>query len=394
MTVASAATTRVFTMRPPTDSQDRLHLAILAAGEIFGGAERQILTLSQTLASGGNAMPTLIVYHNGDLAIEARRLGIPVRVVGARGLVDLRSIRKLQRILHAERINAISLHGYRASVYLALSLAGQRINVVKTEHGGIEAAGERLSERLRPQIYRWLENVATRQLGAQVVYVTRELQALCKREHAKLQRHVIYNGIAPLDRTSTTRPPEFRTGMMNLVAVGRLERVKGLDVAIRALANPAMPSLAHLYLVGSGPELERLTALARELDVAARVSFLGFREQVYDYIAHADALLMPSHHEGLPYTLLEALSLGTPVVASRVGGLAEVLTSEESALLVEPRDPEGIARAVLALAEVPELGEKLARNGRSLIASQFTADEMARRYLSLFDAGRLTRAQG
>jgi glycosyltransferase involved in cell wall biosynthesis len=126
----------------------------------------------------------------------------------------------------------------------------------------------------------------------------------------------------------------------------------------------------------------------------ARVSFLGFRDNVYDYIAHADALLMPSHHEGLPYTLLEALSLGTPVIASRVGGLAEVLTDRETALLVEPRDPGEIAQAVRTLAETPELAKKLACNGQALIASQFTADEMARRYRSLFEAVRLTRGGG
>jgi glycosyltransferase involved in cell wall biosynthesis len=121
------------------------------------------------------------------------------------------------------------------------------------------------------------------------------------------------------------------------------------------------------------------------------VSFLGFRANVYDYIAHADGLLMPSHHEGLPYTLLEALSLGTPVIASRVGGLSEVLTDRQTALLVEPGNPAALAQAVRALAETPELREQLVRNGRALIAARFTADEMARQYRSLFESVGLSR---
>jgi len=380
-------------MHAPTNTRDDLRLAILAPGEIFGGAERQILTLSTTLASAGGPQPTLIVFHNGELADRARRLGIPVQVTGARGLIDLQSIRQLRQILHRERINAVGLHGYRASVYLALAVSGQPIGVVKTEHGAIESANERAAERLRSRIYRWLENVATRSLGAHVVYVTRELQTICSREHAKLQRQVIYNGIVPLDRGPTTRPPEYRAGTLNLVAVGRLERVKGLEFAIRALANPAMPAPAHLFLVGSGPERDRLEVLAKELGATARVSFLGFRENAYDYIAQANALLMPSQHEGLPYTLLEALSLGTPVIASRVGGLAEVLTDRDTALLVKPGNPEEIAQAVLNLMETPGLAENLARNGKSLIAAQFTAEEMTRRYRSLFEAVRSNRAQ-
>jgi glycosyltransferase involved in cell wall biosynthesis len=294
----------------------------------------------------------------------------------------------LKQVLQEERINVVSVHGYRAAAYLALAVPRHSIGVVITEHGGIEAAGDGPVRRLRPHLYRWIENTATRRLGAHIVYVTRDLQGRCSGEHRRLSQSVIYNGIAPLDRAATTRPLEFRSDGMNLVAVGRLEPVKGLDVAIRALTLAAMPSSVRLYCVGSGPELERLTSLARELGVTARVSFLGFRDNVYDYVAHADALLMPSRHEGLPYTLLEALSLGTPVIASRVGGLAEVLTGGQTALLVEPGNPAAVAQAIQELATTPNLGEQLVRNGRALVATGFTADEMARQYRSVFDSAR------
>ena len=381
-------------MKPRPEGSTGLRLAILAPGELFGGAERQILTLAQALATGGEAAPVLIVFHDRELAGQARRLGIPVRVLGVRGLVDLRAVRHLRRLLREEHFDAVSLHGYRASVYLALAVAGRPIGVVKTEHGNVEALGDQLTQRLRPRLYRWLENTATRLLRAHVVYVTHDLQARCSGEHRYLQRNVIYNGIAPIVQDRASVPPEFHPEAMNLVAIGRLAPVKGLDIAIRAMRDPAMPSEVRLFLVGSGPELATLTDLARELGVTARVSFLGFRENVYDYIAHADALLMPSHHEGLPYTLLEALSLGTPVIASRVGGLAEVLTDRQTAILVDPDNPAALAQAVHVLAEIPELAEQLVRNGRDLVAKSFTADEMARQYLSLFESVRVARHGG
>ena len=381
-------------MQPPPDNSTGLRLAILAPGELFGGAERQILTLAEALATGGQAAPVLVLFHDRELADHARRLGIPVRILGARGVVDGRAIRLLRQLLRKERFDAVSLHGYRASVYLALAAAGQPIGVVKTEHGNVEAMGHGLSQRLRPRLYRRLENAATRRLRAQVVYVTHDLEARCSGEHESLQRSVIYNGIAPLVLDHAAVPPEFHPEAMNLVAIGRLAPVKGLDIAIRAMRDPAMPSEARLFLVGSGPELTTLSDLARDLGVTARVSFLGFRENVYDYIAHADALLMPSHHEGLPYTLLEALSLATPVIASRVGGLAEVLTDRQTALLVDPDNPAALAQAVGVVAETPLLAEQLVRNGRDLIATGFTAVEMARQYLSLFESVRVAPRGG
>lgn len=374
------------TGRPP-------RLAILAAGEIFGGAERQILTLSGELASAGES-PLLIAFHDNQLADDARRLGMNVLVLGARGLIDIRAVRHLRMALCEHAIETVSVHGYRSSVYLALAMAGRSIRVVKTEHGSVELHGDGQLQRVRPWLYRWLENVSTRLLRALVVYVTQELQSRCLGEHRGLQQHVIYNGLSPPDRASTARPPDFRSETINLVAVGRLDPVKGIDIAVRSLSQPEMPSQVQLYVVGSGPEQSALADLARDLGVGARVSFIGFRNNVYDYIAHADALLMPSRHEGLPYTLLEALSLGTPVIASRVGGLAEVLTDRQTALLVEPGNQTELAKAVRNLVSAPELREQLVRNGRDLVREKFTAGEMTRRYRLLFQPTAPTQAGG
>lgn len=373
-------------MQLSPNQERHLHVAILSTGEIFGGAERQILTLAETLASEGQASPVFLLFHDGELADRARRLGIPVRVLGAGGLLDLKSILLLRQFLHTECPDVVSVHGYRASVYLALSHV--TLPVVKTEHGAIEATTGRLLLRSRPRIYRWLENIATRWMRAHVVYVTYDLQSRCHREHRHIEQCVIYNGITPPDHASTICPLEFREENINVALVGRLEPVKGVDIAIRALVALDTPRPTRLFVIGSGPERDSLADLARELGVAEQVSFLGFRANVYDYIAHADVLLMPSHHEGLPYTLLEALSLGTPVIASRVGGLAEVLVDRHTALLVDPASPIAIAKAILTLNGEPNLVGNLIRNGREMVAARFTAANMTRRYRSLFESVR------
>ena len=145
-----------------------------------------------------------------------------------------------------------------------------------------------------------------------------------------------------------------------------------------------MPSNARLHIVGAGPMLSELQTLARQLDIQDRVGFLGFRDNVYDYIAHADALLMPSLHEGLPYTILEAMALGTPILAARVGGLAEVLVHEKTALLFEPADENALAAAVARLCEDSSLSQSLTTRARDESGRRFSAEVMADGYLELF----------
>ena len=119
--------------------------------------------------------------------------------------------------------------------------------------------------------------------------------------------------------------------------------------------------------------------------------FHGFQREILDWIAHLDALLMPSLHEGLPYTLLEAMSLGVPAIASRVGGLAEVLRHGETGLLVEVGDAAGLAGALAKLAGDPgygrEMGEAAAREQRE----RYTLDRMVDDYLAVYAAAAAAR---
>jgi len=360
-----------------------LRIAIVATGEIFGGAERQILTLARCLAARDDCHAELLLLHDRQLAAEARRLGLPIRILGARGLLDVHCIKAMNRAIHDDSIDVISVHGYRSTTYLALSRQAKRIPIMKTEHGAMEIGRGSLSERLKAWLYRGLDNWATHRLKATRIYVTHDLQRLCATEHRGSPHRIIYNGIDVPSRAATSRPKEYSEGLRHLVVVGRLEHVKGVDIAIRAMADPCMPPGTHLHVIGAGPDTDSLTRLAHDIGVAERVSMLGFRSNVYDYVAHADVLLLPSRHEGLPYTLLEAMSLGTPVIASRVGGLAEVLTDERQALLVAPEDPAGLAAATHRLLESASLKDALSGAAAQLVQERFTASLMSEHYLAL-----------
>jgi glycosyltransferase involved in cell wall biosynthesis len=134
-------------------------------------------------------------------------------------------------------------------------------------------------------------------------------------------------------------------GARSLVFAGRLTDQKDLDVALAALAEV---EAARLDVIGDGPERTRLEQSARELGLGSRVQFLGAlpREQALAHVRDAEAVVLSSAWENFPHGVVEALALGTPVIATSVGGVPEVVRDGENGLLVAPGDPGAFAAAV------------------------------------------------
>jgi glycogen(starch) synthase len=128
---------------------------------------------------------------------------------------------------------------------------------------------------------------------------------------------------------------------------------------------------ATLVLVGDGPERERLTALAERLGVAGRTRFVGSlpREHVLRYLSGADAAVLSSSWENLPHSAVEALSVGTPVVSTAVGGVPEVVHDRENGLLVPPDDPQALAAALREVLDDDELRRRLAAAAQTSVAA-------------------------
>jgi glycosyltransferase involved in cell wall biosynthesis len=145
------------------------------------------------------------------------------------------------------------------------------------------------------------------------------------------------------------RPIERKeNSQFTLLAVGHLVPVKGQELIIGAL--PLLPGV-RLVLAGDGPDRKKLEALARSLNVAERVEFLGAvpQSQLRGHYGSADALVLASSREGWANVLLESMACGTPVVASRVYGTPEVVAAPQAGVLMEERTPQGVADAVNAL---------------------------------------------
>ncbi|MEX2643565.1 MAG: glycosyltransferase [Acetobacterales bacterium] len=182
----------------------------------------------------------------------------------------------------------------------------------------------------------------------------------------------------PLARGSLDTPEDVPL----LVALGRLHPNKAFDVLLSALAG--MPR-AHLWLAGEGPERRSLEALARELDVADRVRFLGWRDDAPALIQAADLFVCPSRHEPLGNVVIEAWAAGTPVVAAAAAGPRELIQDRKSGLLVPIDDADALRRAAEEVLREDSLARSMVAAGREAYDAAFTEPAVVRAYRGFFE---------
>jgi glycosyltransferase involved in cell wall biosynthesis len=180
-----------------------------------------------------------------------------------------------------------------------------------------------------------------------------------------------------IDRSKLGTPEDA----MLVTAAGRFVPRKGFDLLIRAVARL---DNAHLWLIGEGQEAGNLQRLASEAGASGRVHFVGWQDDPSAYVAASDIFCMPSRHEPLGNVILEAWSVGVPVVSSRSEGPSWFMRDGENGLLVEIDDVDGFATALERLRGDAALRKKIVEGGQETLARQFSKESITRQYMKLF----------
>jgi glycosyltransferase involved in cell wall biosynthesis len=148
----------------------------------------------------------------------------------------------------------------------------------------------------------------------------------------------------------------------------------------------AKPDLRwKLLLVGSGPEQARLEAAVQRLALGNRILFAGHRSNVLPFLQLSNLMVLPSHSEGSPHVVLEAMAAGVPIVATRVGGVPEILEDAETAVLVPPRDPAALASGIARVLASETMAASLAANAREVLRRRFSHDTYKTTLLGIYD---------
>lgn len=338
----------------------------------------------------------------GELWAEARERGIKTWYVPALQrkvdpIADLKAYADIRRRLREGSYHIVHTHISKAGILgrLAARRAGVPV-VVHTYHGQVEEVSGR---SLKSYLFRACERCAARWTD-RIVAVSEETVKECLRRGIgkPAQYRVIHNGIdlAPfLERCSAPAARVSAGAGPCLGTIGSLTREKGLEVLLQAftLLRQRHPQL-QLQIVGDGKLRGELQAMARQLGIAESVHFQGIAADVRPWLASFDLFVLPSLQEGLPTVLLEAMAAGRPVVASRVGGIPEVVIDGRTGLLVPAGDPQALAAALDRLLRDPEMRQAMGQAGRERAVQAFGLERMLRQLEKEYEELLSARRQG
>ncbi len=340
----------------------------------IGGVEDHVFHLSRGLADRGVDVRVATTDLRRDVPFER----LPAFGDGSPFLVRRHRARKvmdaphglgiispgmfLDAVGHGADLLHAHAYGYFPTWVGAAAQSLDGASLVVTPHSG--PGGDRLSKHLFDRVVPPL----TLHRAARVIALTRSEAAYLETLGVPADRiAVVPNGV-DLDEFSDIAVERPQRGSIAALFVGRLDsRQKGLEPLVHALARLPASAGVHLRLVGEDwGGAARVRSLARSLGVEDRLTIVGPlpRHALIDEYARADLLVLPSLFEPFGIVLLEAMAAGLPVVASRTGGIPEVVSEGETGLLVEPGDPDGLAAALHRLAEDPGLRARMGRRGR------------------------------
>jgi glycosyltransferase involved in cell wall biosynthesis len=337
-----------------------------------GGMEQFVLRLADEQCRLGHEAGVLAL-SGGPLLDQAQRGTAAVRVLARSGVIG----RVCETAAFLRRLRPEVLHPHNPSSlhYAVLGRAVSRAKVVLTYHG----RGVKDSRAPRVSEWRRVDTVVSVSTGALT-----QLPEGVERDRLR----VIRNGVAAGVPARSRREVREELGLGDRptgILVARVDGLKGHETVVRALARlHECPELAIL-IAGDGAERSRIEALARELGIGEdRLRFLGFRSDVVDLLGAADFFLLPSVTEGLPLSLLEAMSMGLPAIVTPVGGMPEVISDGREGVFVPVDDDAALAAAMLRLARDPALRSTLGEAARKRAQHELSFERMTREYLQLY----------
>lgn len=345
----------------------------------LAGAETMVENLSCGLAVEGCDV-LVISFFDLHTAITERieNRGIKIKYLGKKRGFDPSIISKMRKIIKAYQPDVIHTHRY-VLPYAFLASMGFKAKRVHTVHNVAQKEQTKVGKNINRVLFRYF-NVVPVALSKEIQRTIQEVYGLPDNRIP-----VVFNGI-DLSRC-IVKESYARKDTFTVLHIGRFMDVKNHELLLRSFARfKGQHSDARLQLLGDGELKENMMQLAGQLNITDAVEFAGLQSNVYPWLHNADVFILPSKFEGMPMTLIEAMGTGLPIIASNVGGIPDMLSSQKEALLIEPKEE----KIIEALEMVYSDAKKREYWGRNALqrSSLFSSQAMARKYLQLYSSGR------
>ena len=359
----------------------------IISGDLWAGAEVMDYYLLKHLKRSNEFKLSSITLNEGRLADEIRSIGIPIDIVDESRHGFLQTIREVKKVLVRKSPDIIHSHGYKPNIVAFFSSRKiNRIRLISTQHGMPESIGSNrnnkylLAHKLN---FRLLSKYFNR-----IVTVSADMQDIFINKYGfpKNIISMIHNGTEIPADTSMKTENGIQNGIFRIGSIGRITPIKDYSLMVEISKEVSRETdKIRFELAGEGPDMEKVLDLVDRYRLEKMFTLRGFVEDRENFYKNLDIYLNTSLHEGIPISILEAMSYGVPVIAPNVGGLKEILEDGVQGFLVEGRDPKAFSRKCLSLYENASVKNRMKCSARERVAKHFSNERMAAEYSDLYN---------
>lgn len=372
-------------------TNQKIKVCYLISGDLWAGPEVQVHSLLVSLKTVPYLDISVIILNEGKLAEKLRKSEFEVRVIEESKHTFFKIFNLIKKELKDKEIDILHTHRYKENVLGVLLKKKCKIkHLVQTVHG----IGEPFKgiKKLKINLYSKLNEYFTRNYFNKVLTVSFDIQNKLRKIITPEKLITIHNAINTANLKVTRSAIEVREELgvgkdhPLIGSVGRMVPIKGYDIFLKAakVILEVKPEVKFI-LAGDGPLRSELEKMAEGMGLENAVKFPGFRDNILEIINCFDIFMISSYHEGIPIALLEAMALKKAIVATKVGGIKEIIKHNMSGFLVESGDAKGLASSCMKFLNNAETRKKIEIEARKRIKEEFSVEIQKERLLKLYN---------
>jgi len=366
------------------DQKQKINVLFIIKPERGAGAEMVLVEAAARLNPERFKVICGLLTPDAEHLLPPHLAIVDFRLPGLNGWVWLRFFFHLCWVIYRHRVDLMHVNSYVPGNYARLAAALMQVPIIIDHWHGFTRFNDK--RRLICRVLGRFTDLSIAVSQGVKEYLLKQINL----DPAKIR--VVPNGV-DLAAIEAARPGQEVRRELGLPAeatviglVGRLDHWgKGHKELFEAMARLRPEYPLHALIVGGGRRIDEVQALAASLGLAGQVHFLGPRRDVPDLLSAMDIFVLPSHSEGVSLALLEAMGAGLPVIATKVGGLPEVVEHDGTGLLIPPRDAEALAGALARLLTDPARARELGDNARRHVREHFSLDRQGREINEIYE---------
>lgn len=346
----------------------RIKLLHLNAGTNIGGTETMILRFLDRVDQQHFAVFIGAFFPGGEFLNEAKKRGAQIVLFKITNAIHFFSaFIKLSRFLKKNKIDIIHLYGFWTNI-------GGRI-AAKLARTPIIISGQRTEDSWRKPIHSWLDRLTLRWVDLYISVFHKGKELLIKRDRIPENKIVVVHNGIDLTWVNTERQNKGQLPMIGMIAAQN--RFKRQDLLIQAAPKilESFPQ-ANFVLAGSGCTIDKNIKLISSLGLTSHFVVSGFVKDVRQILSNLTVFVLTTNSEGLPVSILEAMAYGIPVVASRVGGIPELVEDRVTGILVKSNNANELASAIIEILENPAKAKWMSKAAKERVKKYFTIEQM------------------